>query len=385
MISEELVINIKDIKNCHNKKISEMSFSWMKVYKLQITLIKYFLMNPFTGILLIALGSIGAASFYVPFKKVKSWAWESYWLSQGVAAWLIAPILFAFIFVPRGELFSIIHEAPSRAKLMAMFFGALWGFGGLTFGLSIRFLGVALGQSIALGLCAAFGTLIPPVIAGDNLFSSTAGILTIIGVSITVVGIAVIGYAGSLKGKEMTEEEKRAAVKEFALKKGIFIAVFAGVMSACFNFGFESGKPIETVALAHGTNPLFQKNHTLIFILLGGFITNLVYCGFLNIKNKTYRDYFSVSGSVLINNLFFTFLAGFLWFLQFHFFGMGSSKLPQGMAVFGWSILMALNIAISNIWGIFLNEWKGAKRKTMIVLFIGITLLILSTFAVKLG
>jgi len=342
-------------------------------------------MNPLAGILLIALGSIGAASFYVPFKKVKLWAWESYWLSQGVAAWLVAPILFAFIFVPKGELLPIIHEAPSSAKLMAMFFGALWGFGGLTFGLSIRYLGVALGQSIALGLCAAFGTLIPPIIAGDNLFSSTAGILTIAGVSITVVGIAVIGYAGSLKSKEMTEDEKRAAVKEFALKKGILIAIFAGVMSACFNFGFGSAKPIEAVALAHGTNPLFQKNPSLIFILFGGFITNLCYCGYLNIKNKTYRDYYSVSGSILINNLFFTFLAGFLWFLQFHFFGMGSSKLPQGMAVFGWSILMALNIAISNIWGIFLNEWKGVRSKTLIVLLTGIIILILSTFVVKLG
>jgi L-rhamnose-H+ transport protein len=342
-------------------------------------------MNPLTGILLISLGSIGAASFYVPFKKVKSWAWESYWLSQGVAAWLIAPILFAFIFVPKGELIPIISEAPLSAKLMAMLFGALWGFGGLTFGLSIRYLGVALGQSIALGLCAAFGTLIPPVIAGNNLFSTTAGILTIAGVSITVVGIAIIGYAGSLKSKEMTEEEKRAAVKEFALKKGIFIAIFAGVMSACFNFGFESGKPIEEIALKHGTDPLFLKNPSLIFILLGGFITNLIYCGYLNIKNKTYKDYYTVSGSVLINNLFFTFLAGLLWFLQFHFFGMGSSKLPQGMAVFGWSILMALNIAISNIWGIFLNEWKGVKRKTIIVLIIGILILILSTFIVKLG
>jgi len=342
-------------------------------------------MNPLAGILLIALGSIGAASFYVPFKKVKSWAWESYWLSQGVAAWLIAPILFAFIFVPKGELIPIIKEAPASAKLMALFFGSLWGFGGLTFGLSIRYLGVALGQSIALGLCAAFGTLLPPLFAGDNLFSSTAGILTIFGVSITVAGIAIIGFAGSLKSKEMTEEEKKNAVKEFALRKGIFIAIFAGVMSACFNFGFESAKPIENVALAHGTNPLFQKNPSLIFILLGGFITNFIYCGYLNIKNKTFKDYYSVSGSVLMNNLFFTFLAGFLWFLQFHFFGMGASKLPEGMAVFGWSILMALNIAISNIWGIFLNEWKGVKRKTIIVLIIGIIVLILSTFVVKLG
>jgi L-rhamnose-H+ transport protein len=342
-------------------------------------------MNPFAGILLIALGSVGAASFYVPFKKVRVWAWESYWLSQGVAAWLIAPILFAYIFVPDGELFKIISEAPLSAKLSAMFFGALWGFGGLTFGLSIRYLGVALGQSIALGLCAAFGTLIPPIAKGENLFSTTSGILTIVGVSIAVAGIGVIGYAGSLKSREMSEEEKKAAVKEFALKKGILIAIFAGVMSACFNFGFESGKPIETIALAHGTNPLFQKNPSLIFILLGGFMTNLIYCGYLNIRNKTYRDYYSVPARILLNNLFFTFLAGLLWFLQFHFFGMGSSKLPGSMAVFGWSILMALNIAISNIWGIFLNEWKGVGRKTIVVLILGIVILILSTFVVKLG
>ena len=342
-------------------------------------------MNPIAGILLIALGSIGAASFYVPFKKVKEWAWESYWISQGVAAWLIAPWLFALIFIPHGELMPILKEAPSQAKLMSVFFGVLWGFGGLTFGLSLRYLGVALGQSIALGLCAAFGTLIPAVISGQNLFSSRAGILTLIGVSLTVAGIAVIGFAGALKSKEMTEEEKRAAVKEFALKKGILIAIFAGIMSACFNFGFEAGKPIEEIALAHGTNPLFQKNPTLIFILLGGFATNLVYCAYLNIKNKTYMDYVSVSGKVLLNNLLFTFLAGFLWFLQFHFFGMGSSKLPESMAVFGWSILMALNIAISNIWGIILNEWKGAKGKTIVVLTIGIIILILSTFVVKLS
>ena len=342
-------------------------------------------MNSISGILLIALGSIGAASFYVPFKKVRTWAWESYWISQGVAAWLIAPLLFALIFVPRGELMPILREAPSSAKLMAVFFGILWGFGGLTFGLSLRYLGVALGQSIALGLCAAFGTLVPPVIAGKNLFSSTAGILTVIGVAITVAGIIIIGYAGALKSREMSEEEKKAAVKDFALKKGILIAIFAGIMSACFNFGFEAGKPIENIALIHGTNALFQKNPTLIFILLGGFLTNLVYCGFLNIKNKTYKDYISVPGKVFFNNLFFTFLAGFLWFLQFHFYGMGSSKLPAGMAVFGWSILMALNIAISNIWGILLNEWKGVKRKTIIVLITGIIVLILSTFIVKLG
>jgi L-rhamnose-H+ transport protein len=342
-------------------------------------------MNPLLGIGLIALGSIGAASFYVPFKKVKKWAWESYWLSQGVAAWLIAPWIFALFTVPGGTLLKILSESPSSAKLLAMLFGALWGIGGLTFGLSIRYLGVAMGQSIALGFCAAFGTLIPPIVAGDNLFGSTAGILTLAGVAICIAGIVIIGYAGSLKNKNLTDEERKAAVKEFALKKGLIIAVFAGIMSACFNYGFEVGKPINEVARQYGTNELFLSNPTLIFILLGGFVTNCAYCVYLNIKNKTGRDYFSVDAGTFLNNIFFTFLAGLLWFLQFHFFGMGKSMLPESMAVFSWSILMALNISFSNIWGIILKEWKGVRRKTMIVLIIGIIVLILSTFVVNLG
>lgn len=340
-------------------------------------------MNPIYGILLIAIGAVGASSFYVPFKKVKEWAWESYWLSQGVAAWLIAPWLFAFFTVPDGTLMSIMSDSPSQAKWLAILFGALWGVGGLTFGLSIRYLGVALGQSIALGFCAAFGTLIPPIVAGENLLGSSAGILTVVGVAICVAGIAIIGYAGALKSKGMSDEEKRAAVKEFALKKGLLIAVLAGVMSACMNFGFEAAQPIAEVAARYGTNPLYVNNPSLIFILLGGFFTNFIYCVYLNIKNGTGKDYFSVSTGVLFNNIFFTFLAGVLWFLQFHFFGMGKSQLPAEMSVFGWSILMALNISFSNVWGIFLKEWKGVNVKTMILLVTGILVLILSTFVVN--
>lgn len=339
-------------------------------------------MNPLFGIALIAIGSLGAASFYVPFKKVKNWAWESYWLSQGVAAWLIAPWVFALLTVPNGTLLTILSEAPTSAKWYSILFGALWGIGGLTFGLSIRFLGVALGQSIALGFCAAFGTLIPPIVKGKDLFTPE-GMVILAGVAICIAGIAVIGYAGALKDKGMSEEERKAAVKEFALKKGLLIAIFAGIMSACFNFGFEAGIPIAEVAAKHGTNSLYVNNPILIFILLGGFCTNFIYCVTLNIKNKTGKDYLSVSPSVFLNNIFFTFLAGVLWFLQFHFFGMGKSLLPEGIAVFAWSILMALNIAFSNIWGIVLKEWKGSGKKTMIVLIIGIVILILSTFVVS--
>ena len=340
-------------------------------------------MNPLLGIALIAIGSMGAASFYVPFKKVKTWAWESYWIVQGLAAWMIFPWIFAYFTVPDGTLMDILSESPSKAKILAILFGAVWGIGSLTFGLSMRYLGIALGQSIALGLTAAFGTLIPPLIAGENFFDSKAGILTLIGVAIALAGIAIIGYDGALKDKKLTDEERKKAVKEFALKKGLLIAVLAGLTSAGFSFGLEAGAPINETALRFGTNPLFATNPTLIFILFGGFVVNLIYCGYLNIRNKTYTDYLSVSGKMLMNNVFFTFLAGLLWFMQFFFLGMGKSKLPDEMLIFSWSILMAMNISFANIWGLLLNEWKGTGKKTITVLVIGIIILILSTFVVS--
>jgi len=340
-------------------------------------------MNSILSIVLMAIGSICAASFYVPIKKIKGWSWESYWIVQGVFSWIIVPVLFAWLTVPSGSLASIISQSPATAKWWAVFYGALWGVGGLTFGLSMRYLGVALGQSIALGLCAGIGTLVPPLISGQNLFGDRAGILMLIGVAISLAGIAIIGYAAGLKSKNMSEEERRAAVKEFALKKGILIAILAGVMSACFNFGLTAGQPIKDAALNLGTNPLFAKNPVIMFVTLGGFITNLIYCAFLNIKNGTGKDYLSVSSAILINNILFSAIGGTLWYLQFFFMGMGESMLPAAMIAFAWSILMSMNIAFSNIWGIILKEWKGAGRKTIAVLVAGIVILVLSTFVIK--
>jgi len=341
-------------------------------------------MDPILSIVLMSIGSICAASFYVPIRKIKGWAWESYWLVQGIFSWIIVPVLFAWITMPSGTLGTIVAEASSSSKWMAVFYGALWGIGGLTFGLTMRYLGVALGQSIALGLCAAIGTIIPPIISGNNLFADRAGILILIGVIVSIVGISIIGYAGSLKGKNMSEEDKKAAVKEFALKKGILIAILSGVMSACFNFGLTAGEPLRQAALANGANPLFAKNPVIMFVTFGGFFTNLIYCVFLNVKNKTYKDYFSVSGSILVNNIFFAMLGGTLWYMQFFFMGMGESKLPVAMMAFSWSILMSLNITFSNVWGIILKEWKGAGKKTITVLVIGLVILVLSTFVIKL-
>ena len=329
------------------------------------------------GLLIIAVGSFGQSSSYVPIKKVKEWSWESFWLVQGLFAWLIFPYLGALLAVPEGSSLMTLWQTPG--SLGAVIYGVLWGIGGLTFGLSMRYLGVALGQSIALGTCSGFGTLIPALFAGTNLFAGE-GLVLLIGVCITLAGIAVIGYAGSLRAKNMSEEEKRAAVKDFALTKGLAVALLAGVMSACFNLGLESGQAIVEKVKAEGANELFATNPVILLVTIGGFCTNAAYCIYQNIKNKTGKDYLSVPGATLTNNVLFCALAGLLWYSQFFGLGMGKSFFADApvMLAFSWSILMSLNILFSNFWGIVLKEWKGANNRTITVLVTGLLLLVFS-------
>jgi L-rhamnose-H+ transport protein len=334
-------------------------------------------MNVLIGLAIIAIGSFGQSSSYVPIRKVKNWSWESFWLVQGIFAWLVFPWLGAQLALPAGIGLSELWSVHGSA--MCVVYGILWGIGGLTFGLSMRYLGVALGQSIALGTCAAFGTLLPALFAGDNLFTGD-GLILLIGVCITIAGIAVIGYAGSLRSKNMSKEERQAAIKEFALTKGLIVALLAGVMSACFNLGLEAGAPVVAQAKAAGVSDLLVLNPVILLVTMGGFITNATYCIFQNIKNKTTKEYFSVSPKTLANNILFCALAGLLWYSQFFGLGMGKSFFADSpvMLAFSWSILMSLNVIFSNVWGILLKEWKGANAKTIAVLVAGLCILIFS-------
>ena len=329
------------------------------------------------GLLIIAIGSFGQSSSYVPINKVKNWAWESFWIVQGIFAWLVFPLLGALLGVPEGMgLFELLGNGGAAKAIV---YGILWGVGGLTFGLSMRYLGVALGQSISLGTCAGFGTLLPAIFAGTNLFQGQ-GLILLVGVCITLAGIAVIGYAGSLRSKNMTEEEKKAAIKDFALTKGLLVALLAGVMSACFALGLDAGTPIKEAALTNGVKPLFAGLPVILLVTFGGFLTNAAYCIQQNIKNKTGKDYFSVPGGIFVNNVLFCALAGVLWYSQFFGLGMGKSFFADSpvMLAFSWSILMSLNVIFSNFWGIVLKEWKGAGKRTGLVLCLGLLILIVA-------
>ena len=257
------------------------------------------------GVFLHAVGGFAAGSFYIPFRKVRNWAWESYWLVSGFFAWIIVPWAAALLTVP--DLMTVLKSAPVGSVFLCYLFGVLWGVGGLTFGLSMRYLGMSLGYAMALGYCAAFGTIIPPVYFGTftGLLASVSGLVTLGGVLVCLAGIAVCGWAGIAKERELSDEQKKETIKEFNFRKGIWVALLCGIMSACFAFGIAAGKPVAEHAVALGTVPLFMNGPVFIFILLGGFTTNFVWCVILNVKNRTSRDYLHSGGASLILNYFF--------------------------------------------------------------------------------
>ena len=339
-------------------------------------------MDVIIGLLIIAIGAFCQSSCYVPINKIKNWSWESYWIVQGVFAWLILPFLGALLAVPAGHsLCELFSTANSFNIWMTILFGVLWGVGGLTFGLSMRYLGVALGQSIALGTCAGLGTIMGPVLL--NIFFPKLNALesltfaVILGVVVTLLGIAIIGVAGSMKAASLSEEEKKAAVKDFNFPKGLAIALLAGFMSGCFNVGLEFGKGINFGEL---TEPMFRTLPATFLVTLGGFVTNAIYCFYQNHKNKTWGDY--KKGDVWMNNILFCLLAGALWYSQFFGLSLGRSFFETGgtMDTLSFCILMALNVTFSNVWGIILKEWKGCSKKTITVLIIGLIVLIISSF-----
>lgn len=334
------------------------------------------------GLLIIAIGAFCQSSCYVPINRIKDWSWESYWIVQGVFAWLLLPLLGAWLAVPEGHsMCELFNSGNTFNVLMTMLFGVLWGVGGLTFGLSMRYLGVALGQSIALGTCAGLGTIMGPVLL--NLFFPELNALAsltmsvIIGVVVTLVGIAFIGLAGSMKASSLSEEQKKEAVKDFNFPKGIVIALLAGFMSGCFNVGLAFGADINFGDL---TPDMYKTLPATMLVTVGGFLTNAVYCFYQNSKNNTWGDY--RKADVWANNALFCLLAGALWYSQFFGLSLGKGFLTESptLTTLSFCILMALNVVFSNLWGIILKEWKGCSGKTIAVLVVGIVILIISSF-----
>jgi L-rhamnose-H+ transport protein len=350
------------------------------------------------GVIFHFIGGFASGSFYIPYKKVKGWAWESYWIVGGLFSWLIVPPLAAWLTIPHFT--DIIAATNGKILFLTYFFGLLWGIGGLTYGLGVRYLGVSLGSTIILGLCAVFGSLIPSVYYNfapqadkdtiTDLATSHWGQLVLIGITLTVVGIIICGKAGMMKEKELKAGQADVEDnKDYRFGLGIAVAIVSGVLSACFNFGIEAGKSMADQAntLWMAAHPgqgkfLFQNNVVYILILWGGLTTNFIWCMILNARNKTFGDYTNKK-TPLLKNYIFSALAGTTWFLQFFFYGMGESRLGNGAS--SWILHMAFIILVANVWGLALKEWKGVSKKALATVLAGIVVIIISVLIVGHG
>lgn len=355
-------------------------------------------MNPFLGILFHWIGGLVAGSFYVPFKAVRRWSWETYWLVGGLFAWIVCPWTLALGLTQ--DLVGVLLRQGAGTLGWTYFFGVLWGVGGLTFGLTMRYLGMSLGMGVALGYCAAFGTLLPPLFKSFNpaipvaeslgeIAATTAGRITLAGVALCLAGIAICALAGWRKEREMSAGAKRQAIAEFNFGKGIVVATFAGIMSACFAFALAAAHPIGEASLAAGTDPIWTGLPKLTVVLLGGFTTNLAWCVYLNLRNRTYPEYLRLgegpggdpAPASVLRNYGWCAVAGATWYLQFFFYTMGETK----MGAFGfasWTLHMASIIIFSTLWGWVLREWKGSSVRVHWLIGAGVATLILSTVVI---
>ena len=365
--------------------------------------------NPLLGVVFHWLGGLSSGSCYLPFRGIRHWAWETYWLLQGVVSWIVCPILIAHLFVP--NLREIIHQAPAASAGMTYFWGVLWGTGGLTFGLSVRYLGQSLGYAIALGLTAFFGTLMPPLFSGElkSIAVDRSGQIILLGLAVCLAGIVLTGVAGRRKERELGQEGAQATVKEFDFTKGLAVAIFAGVMSACFAYGLAAGKPIAAIAktqlLLNGRVDMWQNLPVLIVLLWGGFTTNFIWSMILILRNRTAGEYFGLScrtsipamslgaaaasgqrldSRTLVRNYLLSISTGLMWYFQFFFYSMGQTKMGK-YDFSSWTLHMASIIIFSTIWGVVLKEWKGSSRRTEVLVGLGLAVLVLSTVIVGLG
>jgi L-rhamnose-H+ transport protein len=387
-------------------------------------------MNPLLGVVFHWLGGLASGSFYVPYKGVKRWSWETYWLVGGFFSWIICPWLFASLLTT--DVVGVLKSQSTSTLGWTYLFGALWGFGGLTFGLAMRYLGMSLGMGVALGYCAAFGTLLPPLLkifmpnipvaeSLTQIASTHPGVITLVGVGVCILGIWIAAMAGATKEKEMPAEQKKISIKEFNFKKGLIVATFSGVMSACFSFGLTAGEPIGKASVLVGTDPLWSGLPSLIVVMLGGFTTNFIWCVMLNFRNGTGYEYLASKqrrpahtkdGSMIENptdapaveavasssndlniprlrNVFFSGLAGTTWYFQFFFYSMGHIRMggsdPEGFGFSSWTLHMASIIIFSTMWGWIFKEWKGSSKKAHMLIAAGIVTLILSTMIIGYG
>jgi L-rhamnose-H+ transport protein len=328
------------------------------------------------------VGAASGAGFYAPIGKVKKWSWESTWAVAGFFSWILLPISVSFFLLPDFQAF--YASLDGGMLLRVALFGAMWGVGNVSYGLTMRHLGISLGVGVAIGVTLVVGTLVPPLMHGQFvlLFGTRAGLITMSGVLVALIGVAITSYAGHQK-----ELLLRGELREFNLKLGLALAVMCGIFSSGMSFAIDQAKPIELAALHLGVNPLYAALPSYVIIMGGGALVNLSYC-FIRLafkKGISLRDDLSQTRGTLIKNASLAATGGIMWYLQFFFYAWGAANIPQRLSYVNWMLHMSGYVLFGGLVGLALGEWAGISGKPLRLLWAGMAVIIVAANLVGLG
>ena len=328
------------------------------------------------------VGAASAASFYAPIEKVKRWSWETTWAIAGFFSWILLPIGVSLILLPSFPAF--YSSIDPHLLLKIALFGAMWGVGNVSYGLTMRHLGMSMGIGIAIGVTLVVGTLMPPILDGQAamLFSTRAGQLTLAGVLVALIGVAIVSYAGHQKEQQLSGE-----VREFNVKLGLLLAVLCGIFSSGMGFAIHAAQPMEAAALHLGVNPLYAALPSYVIIMGGGAVINLSYC-FIRLaalKRLSLRADLALPGPTLFRNGLLAATGGIMWYLQFFFYAWGAANVPQNLSYVNWMLHMSMYVLCGGIVGLALGEWKGVGTRPLRLLWAGILVIIAAANLVGLG
>ncbi|WMY74631.1 L-rhamnose/proton symporter RhaT [Buttiauxella selenatireducens] len=334
------------------------------------------------GIVWHLVGAASAACFYAPFKKAQRWSWETMWAVGGFVSWIILPWLVSYLLLPD---FWAYYGSFNISTLLPVFlFGAMWGIGNINYGLTMRYLGMSMGIGIAIGITLIVGTLMTPIIAGkfDVLIGTPGGRMTLLGVLVALVGVAIVTRAGQLKERQMGIK-----AEEFNLKKGLILAVMCGIFSAGMSFAMDAAKPMHEAAAALGVDPLYVALPSYVIIMGGGAVINLGYCfiRLAKMQNLSIKADFSLARPLIISNVLFAALAGLMWYLQFFFYAWGHARIPAQYDYMSWMLHMSFYVLCGGLVGLIMKEWKSAGTRPVGVLSVGCVVIIIAANIVGLG
>ncbi|MGH9430764.1 MAG: L-rhamnose/proton symporter RhaT [Terriglobia bacterium] len=328
------------------------------------------------GFLIVVLAGIATGVYFVGLKYVEPWQWENIWLVYAVLALVVMPVVLAVITAP--HLAEILTSAPPSAVWHVFFYGLGWGIGSVLSGLGVARMGMALGVSVLIGIDAAVGTFVPMLINTPEAVFEKKGLIVILAVVILLLGVIVAGVAGKKRERDQARSERPAQQGGFA--SGLAICIFSGIFSAMMNFAFAFSQPISAAAVSKGATASAALNVVWLITLLGGFVPNLLYTGYLLSHRRTWSNFVLPRAS---KGWWVGLGMAAVWFIGLLFYGWGAAAMGNLGAVIGWPLFMAVLIIASTVTGFATGEWKGSTARAQQWMGAGMATLILA--AVLLG